>query len=920
MEEKKIKKKGKEIYMNNPALPTPEAEFEWTPEMIKELKKCKENLLHFAENYFYIINLDEGKQKIKLHSYQKKALRVIRDNKNSLFLFSRQSGKLLNINNLLPTPEGYRKNGDLKDGDYVFDEHGKPVKVLKAHPITYNRKTYKLTFDTGEEIIACDEHLWYTQTKTDRKSKREGSVKTTAEIVKQVITKDGEPYHRIPLVSNALEYTEKELEIDPYILGVWLGDGASAGGQITVGSRDVEEMKNFIINESSQFMDLHIYEKKRDNSTSYVLTPKNDRKDGESLAEKLRKIDLKNNKHIPEIYLRSSKEQRLELLRGLIDSDGYIDKKDGTCEFSNNNKKLIDNVADLIRGLGYKVHFRSKISQCNGKKYCEHYTLSFKPEEYVCKLNFKRNRQIFKTGDNSKFRARWHYIKNVEEVESVPMRCITVDSPTGLYLVGENNIPTHNSTIATIYMLWTAIFNNDQRILLVANKESTAKEIFRRIRTAYEQLPNWLKSPVQYYGLESLELSNGSRIGITTTTGTAGRGSSANLLFIDEAAFVDAHLLDDFWASVYPIISSSTKSKVIMASTPKDTTGLFYKLYDGSVKGTNNWAHMVVKWDEIPGRTEKWKRETIAALGDESVFNREFCCQFDQVGENALDVELLDKMKKNTFDPLYVFDEGRYLLWENPNENKIYVAGVDVAEGVGKDATVIQILDITNPQRIKQVGIYHNNKISPVEFTPKLREILQHWGDPLAFIERNNCGGIVVDNLKKDFNYENIVNWGVEMISSRKSSKLGIVNHINTKYSAIMNQRYWMNTCQYVQINDIHTVHELSDFVKTKQNSWAAKNGSHDDRVMALVWALLSLHDTIVNDYFDVIERDENNKPSVIKAMDYGVKYFMNPLSIYTNEKEGSVDAMPLILGGQVAEQPEIDDLYNMGWKPLYND
>ena len=95
------------------------------------------------------------------------------------------------------------------------------------------------------------------------------------------------------------------------------------------------------------------------------------------------------------------------------------------------------------------------------------------------------------------------------------------------------------TTISTIYCLWTALFYSDQRILLVANKENTAKEIFKRIRMAYEQLPNWLKSPVEYYGLESLELQNGSKIGISTTTGTAGRGMSANLLFVDEADWIE---------------------------------------------------------------------------------------------------------------------------------------------------------------------------------------------------------------------------------------------------------------------------------------------------------------------------------------------------------------------------------------------
>jgi hypothetical protein len=123
-------------------------------------------------------------------------------------------------------------------------------------------------------------------------------------------------------------------------------------------------------------------------------------------------------------------------------------------------------------------------------------------------------------------------------------------------------------------------------------------------------------------------------------------------------------------------------------------------------------------------------------------------------------------------EPLYIFDNGSYLLWEKPNEDRIYVAGVDISEGVGKDATVVQILDITEPTRIKQAAIYHNNKISPTEFTPKLREILQHWGDPLAMIERNSCGGQVVDNLKREFDYDNIVNWGVDKVANKNSSKL----------------------------------------------------------------------------------------------------------------------------------------------------
>jgi hypothetical protein len=475
------------------------------------------------------------------------------------------------------------------------------------------------------------------------------------------------------------------------------------------------------------------------------------------------------------------------------------------------------------------------------------------------------------------------------------------------------------STIATIFLLWIAIFQDDQRILLVANKENTAKEIFRRVRFAYENLPVWLKAPVEYYGLESMELTNGSKISITTTTGTAGRGSTANILFVDEADWIEPNMLNEFWASVYPIISSSTKSKIIMASTPRDTSGLFYRLYDESLKGKNAWVHMKVLWNEVPGRDEKWAKDTMSGMADPNMWKREFECEFDEVGESAIDGELFDEMKRHTMDPLFLYDDGHYKLWERPNENRIYVAGVDISEGVGKDASVIQVLDITEPRQIKQVATYCNNKISPAEFTPKLREILQHWGDPIAMIERNNCGAQVVDNLKREYFYENIVNWGVDKVVNRNSTKLGIVSHTNTKYTGVLNQRYWINTMRCVQINDSDTVMEMKDFIRRKNGTWGAKDGSHDDRVMSLVWALMILNEEIAPHYFDIVDKDEAGKPRVIKSIDYGIKYFVRPSSMYDNEKDPLAgDALPVFMGSSnMSTNPDLDDLMMQGWRPL---
>jgi len=422
--------------------------------------------------------------------------------------------------------------------------------------------------------------------------------------------------------------------------------------------------------------------------------------------------------------------------------------------------------------------------------------------------------------------------------------------------------------------------------------------------------------------MESMSLANGSAIEISTTTGTAARGKSSNLLFIDEIDFIPVELLKEFWASVYPIISSSKKSKIIMASTPRDTSGLFYQLYSESLKGENDWKTMKIIWSDIPGRDEKWKNQTIRSLGDASAFQREFCCEFDQVGDSQIDNALYEELRQGARTPLYILDDGAYCIWENPNPERIYVVGVDIAEGVGKDYSCIQILDITDPRYIQQVATYSNNKISPMEFTPRLREILQNWGDPLALIERNACGGQVVDNLKKDFSYENIVSWGQSKATYKESyrtAQLGIMSHTNTKFRGIQNQRYWIQTMKRVRLNDLKTIIELKDFVRMKNGTYSAKAGSNDDRVMALVWALMILSDDLVDRYFEVLDKDENGKVLVLKPMDYGVQYFLNPTSIYTQDKNGAGgDALPSFMGSSiVSDNVELDDLTAGGWTKL---
>lgn len=477
------------------------------------------------------------------------------------------------------------------------------------------------------------------------------------------------------------------------------------------------------------------------------------------------------------------------------------------------------------------------------------------------------------------------------------------------------------TTLMTIYALWIACFFEDQRLLIVANKEQTAINIFKRVRLAYEQLPNYLKPGAVEYGKTSMTLGNGSSIGISTTSSDAGRGESVNVVILDELAFIDNHLVEQFWKSVYPIISSSKKSKIFVASTPNGTGNLFHELYTGAMENKNGWHAERVDWWEVPGRDEEWKEKTIRTLGSVDAFDQEFGNVFIQTGESAINEKLFLELKSECYDPPFIFDEGKYLLWEEPNKDGIYVVGVDVSEGVGEAASCVQVLDMSDLRNIKQVAIYHDRNISPYNFTTKLHEILLHWGSPPALIERNNCGAQVVDQLKFTLGYDNIVTYGPKIGADKTFKKIGILAHTNTKYKGVVNMRYWVNELRAVKIHDIQTLNELRGFVRYPNGTWAAKPGadSWDDRIMSLVWALIILESELVNTYFEVLELDENKRPMKLKALDYGLKNFINPTSIYSNEKdkETTMMPMPVVIKGDNNEQTDVDDLFQQGWRRL---
>lgn len=479
------------------------------------------------------------------------------------------------------------------------------------------------------------------------------------------------------------------------------------------------------------------------------------------------------------------------------------------------------------------------------------------------------------------------------------------------------------STMMALVALWHAIFTPDYSILLLANKESTAQEIFSRIRMAYEMLPPWLKSAAPEYAKTSMRLENGSRIMISTTTSDSARGLAINMLLLDEFAFVEND--DEFYNSVFPVLSASSKSKIFISSTPNGTENKYYKLVQDAEEKKGGYELVKIHWSDIPGRGKKWADEMKAGMASEEAWLQEFELVFLNTGDAALSDEHFKKLEASCRNPIQVMDGGAYRIWEKPDNEKIYVAGVDVGEGVGANASVINILDITDPGSIKMVAQYWTNTLSPTMFVQPLNMVLEQWGKPLVLIERNNCGAQVIDGLYAQYEYPYIVDWGIEKfgnIRSKKYTRQGVVSHTNVKFAAVSNMRYWLNDIKVLDIPCRETVFELKNFVRQPNGTWAAKPGKNDDRVMSLVWAINMLDPLCCQGFFTISEYDSYGKPKIITPAyhAFGVKYNVKDLDGTEESAEQGSFPTPMFSGtGTTQQQSEMRRYSMLGYQPVEN-
>lgn len=430
--------------------------------------------------------------------YDEEVGRYVRLYQDVLFLVARKNGKALALDTPIPTPNGWTNMGSLKIGDHVFDEGGKPVKIVRMSQIFTGHKCYKVLFEDGESITADAEHIWPVESKNSKKTrgyKLKSSRKllrpeyrnssgyfntTTEEMARNFkrVRRDGkgiEYTYRVPM-NRAIEYSNRDLPINPYLLGVWIGNGESAGSRISIGANELEEMLFHI--ERSGGMVISV----KDSKTCKRVRITQEKS---CLQTELRKLNLIRNKHIPDIFLQASVQQRLELLKGLMDTDGYCSRA-GQCQFVQKNKKTVEGISELLSSLGIKHTIKEKIPTCNGKKCDKVYVVHFwTDKEHSC---FKLSRKHDRLKEKLSKRMQNKSIIDIEEIQSVPTKCIGVDTPSSLYLAGKRMTVTHNTPLVSALCL-AEFFCGEMgtRILCSSNDYEQADLMFQAINSMREQ-------------------------------------------------------------------------------------------------------------------------------------------------------------------------------------------------------------------------------------------------------------------------------------------------------------------------------------------------------------------------------------------------------------------------------------------------
>ncbi len=391
------------------------------------------------------------------------------------------------------------------------------------------------------------------------------------------------------------------------------------------------------------------------------------------------------------------------------------------------------------------------------------------------------------------------------------------------------------STVVLSYLIHYIIFNENVNVAILANKASTARDLLSRLQLAYEHLPSWMQMGVMNWNKGSLELENGSKILAASTSASAVRGGSYNIIFLDEFAFIPSNIAEQFFSSVYPTISSGQSSKVMIVSTPHGMN-MFYKMWSDAENKRNEFVPIEVHWSEVPGRDEQWREQTIKNTSEQQ-FLQEFECSF----LGSVDT-LISPTKIQTIPHVDPMERSAgFDVYERPKKDHQYCITVDVARGAASDYSAFVVIDITAvPYRL--VAKYRSNEIKPLIFPDIIYRAAKTYNDSHILVEINDIGGQVADALHHDMAYENVMQSQVkgrlgQIVSGgfgEGESDLGIRTTKSLKRIGCSTLKQLIEGDKLL-LSDFDIIVEMSTFIQ-KGQSFEAEDGSTDDLMMCLVF------------------------------------------------------------------------------------
>jgi len=395
------------------------------------------------------------------------------------------------------------------------------------------------------------------------------------------------------------------------------------------------------------------------------------------------------------------------------------------------------------------------------------------------------------------------------------------------------------STTIIAYLLHYVLFNPSVNVAILANKAATARDLLGRLQLAYEHLPKWLQQGVMSWNKGSLELENGSKILASSTSASAVRGGSYNIIFLDEFAYVPANVAEQFFSSVYPTISSGKTTKVMIVSTPHGMN-MFYKLWTDAEEKRNEYIPIEVHWSEVPGRDEEWKKQTIKNTS-EAQFNTEFECEF----LGSIDTLVAPgKLRQLTYRAAKTSNAGLD-VHQHPEEGHTYFLTADVARGTQNDYSAFVVVDVTEiPYKV--VAKFRDNEIKPLLFPAKIYDVARAYNQAFVMVEVNDIGEQVASALQFDLEYDNLIMASMRGRAgqvlgggfSGGRAQLGVRTTKAVKRIGCSNLKQMVEDNKLI-VEDLEIITELTTFI-IKGQSFEADEGCNDDLVACLfmfAWA-----------------------------------------------------------------------------------